>query len=217
MLEGKAAFGDWKADRPGVRRLIRPDDHAGPLPHRIRIQRRRPGRPSRRRQATSAAGLFGRADRLRHRQSARRARRAEWRPVRRRQQGQPDTRLSSRRGQRQAGRGKRSSPRPQPALRHRLLPAGRQPAMGLCRQHRQRRALCLSQRRPEGRRRAGVDRRRHPLQPPLDPRHRLLARRQDALSLGRLRLECRRGHRQGTGGRARAWVEIAAAGCGLGL
>ncbi|TIW63696.1 MAG: sorbosone dehydrogenase family protein, partial [Mesorhizobium sp.] len=26
VLTGKKAFGDWKADRPGVRRLIRPDD-----------------------------------------------------------------------------------------------------------------------------------------------------------------------------------------------
>src|SRR5438552_5313424 len=26
LLTGKKAFGDWKADRPGVRRLIRPDD-----------------------------------------------------------------------------------------------------------------------------------------------------------------------------------------------
>ncbi|RJT34133.1 sorbosone dehydrogenase family protein [Mesorhizobium waimense] len=30
LLEGKAAFGDWKADRPGVRRLIRPDDMQAP-------------------------------------------------------------------------------------------------------------------------------------------------------------------------------------------
>ncbi|RWE05125.1 MAG: sorbosone dehydrogenase family protein, partial [Mesorhizobium sp.] len=26
LLTGEKAFGDWKADRPGVRRLIRPDD-----------------------------------------------------------------------------------------------------------------------------------------------------------------------------------------------
>ncbi|TIR66390.1 MAG: sorbosone dehydrogenase family protein, partial [Mesorhizobium sp.] len=26
LLTGKKAFGDWRADRPGVRRLIRPDD-----------------------------------------------------------------------------------------------------------------------------------------------------------------------------------------------
>jgi glucose/arabinose dehydrogenase len=29
-LEGKAAFGDWRADRPGTRRLIRPQDLPGP-------------------------------------------------------------------------------------------------------------------------------------------------------------------------------------------
>jgi hypothetical protein len=26
VLKGKAAFGDWRADKPGVRRLIRPED-----------------------------------------------------------------------------------------------------------------------------------------------------------------------------------------------
>ncbi|RVA30887.1 sorbosone dehydrogenase family protein, partial [Mesorhizobium sp. M7D.F.Ca.US.004.03.1.1] len=26
VLKGAAAFGDWRADRPGVRRLIRPND-----------------------------------------------------------------------------------------------------------------------------------------------------------------------------------------------
>ncbi|MBO0717882.1 MAG: hypothetical protein J2P55_11185, partial [Rhizobiales bacterium] len=26
VLEGRAAFGDWRADRPGVRRLIKPRD-----------------------------------------------------------------------------------------------------------------------------------------------------------------------------------------------
>ncbi len=30
LLEGKAAFGDWRADRPGTRRLIRPQDLPGP-------------------------------------------------------------------------------------------------------------------------------------------------------------------------------------------
>jgi hypothetical protein len=26
VLKGAAAFGDWRADRPGVRRLIKPED-----------------------------------------------------------------------------------------------------------------------------------------------------------------------------------------------
>src|SRR5437660_6410578 len=30
VLEGRAAFGDWRADRPGTRRLIRPDDLPSP-------------------------------------------------------------------------------------------------------------------------------------------------------------------------------------------
>jgi glucose/arabinose dehydrogenase len=32
LLEGKAAFGDWHADRPGTRRLIRPQDIPAPDP-----------------------------------------------------------------------------------------------------------------------------------------------------------------------------------------
>jgi glucose/arabinose dehydrogenase len=32
VLEGKAAFGDWHADRPGTRRLIRPQDLPSPAP-----------------------------------------------------------------------------------------------------------------------------------------------------------------------------------------
>jgi glucose/arabinose dehydrogenase len=32
VLEGRAAFGDWRADRPGVRRLIRPRDLPPPQP-----------------------------------------------------------------------------------------------------------------------------------------------------------------------------------------
>ncbi len=30
LLEGKAAFGDWHADGPGTRRLIRPQDLPAP-------------------------------------------------------------------------------------------------------------------------------------------------------------------------------------------
>jgi hypothetical protein len=30
LLEGAAAFGDWHADRPGTRRLIRPQDLPAP-------------------------------------------------------------------------------------------------------------------------------------------------------------------------------------------
>ena len=32
LLEGRAAFGDWRADRPGVRRLIKPRDLPPPQP-----------------------------------------------------------------------------------------------------------------------------------------------------------------------------------------
>src|SRR5690349_18486306 len=32
VLEGRAAFGDWRADRPGLRRLIKPQDLPPPQP-----------------------------------------------------------------------------------------------------------------------------------------------------------------------------------------
>jgi hypothetical protein len=32
VFEGRAAFGDWRADRPGVRRLIKPRDLPPPQP-----------------------------------------------------------------------------------------------------------------------------------------------------------------------------------------
>ena len=31
MLKGEAAFGDWHADKPGVRRLIKPEDLPKPF------------------------------------------------------------------------------------------------------------------------------------------------------------------------------------------
>src|SRR5262249_23578230 len=32
VLEGRAAFGDWRADRPGLRRIIKPQDLPSPQP-----------------------------------------------------------------------------------------------------------------------------------------------------------------------------------------
>jgi glucose/arabinose dehydrogenase len=45
LLEGTAAFGDWRADRPGTRRLIRPQDLPAPdmaqsVRNSVRIMRR---------------------------------------------------------------------------------------------------------------------------------------------------------------------------------
>ena len=94
ILKGEAAFGDWHADRPGVRRLIEASDLPEPFGDTIGIKRPRQGGDARWREAGAAARLFGRNDCLRHRQSARDARGSERRPLRGRQQGQPDTRLS---------------------------------------------------------------------------------------------------------------------------
>jgi glucose/arabinose dehydrogenase len=51
VLEGRAAFGDWHADRPGVRRMIRPRDLPPPQPaesvaNMVRVARRSDQKPS---------------------------------------------------------------------------------------------------------------------------------------------------------------------------
>ena len=144
VLKGQAAFGDWHADRPGVRRLIRPQDLQAPdvtesvsngaglaqMPKGAKPQLP-PGFSA----EMIASGIA---------KTARRPCCPERRPVRRRQRSQPDTRLSSCRGQRETRRESDLRQTPHPALRHRVLSAGRQAAMGLCRQQQQRGALCLS-------------------------------------------------------------------------
>jgi glucose/arabinose dehydrogenase len=50
VLEGRAAFGDWRADRPGVRRLIRQQDLPPPQPsesvtNRVRVAHRSGQKP----------------------------------------------------------------------------------------------------------------------------------------------------------------------------
>jgi glucose/arabinose dehydrogenase len=51
VLEGRAAFGDWRADRPGLRRLIRPHDLPPPQPaesaaNMVRVARRTDQKPA---------------------------------------------------------------------------------------------------------------------------------------------------------------------------
>ena len=178
-----AGDGAVKTRRGGLRRLAErqtgrpaPDQAGGPAGALRRRNRPRTARTRRRcrraAQAARAGRLHGRAGRRGHHQPARHARRAERRSLRRRQQGQQDPRLPHRRRQRQAGRGQRLRERAAPALRHRLLSARAEPAMGLRRQQRQRRALSLQERRPEGDGQAGADRRAHPGDAPLDARHR---------------------------------------------
>jgi glucose/arabinose dehydrogenase len=50
LLEGRAAFGDWRADRPGLRRLIKPQDLPPPQPaesaaNMVRVARRADEKP----------------------------------------------------------------------------------------------------------------------------------------------------------------------------
>ena len=77
----------------------------------------------------------------RFRATARHPHRAERRPLRRRQRRQHDQRSSALPRTGKADRELGVRHRPQPALRHRLLSAGAEPAMGLRRQRRQHRPL----------------------------------------------------------------------------
>src|SRR5690349_20080430 len=51
VLEGRAAFGDWRSDRPGLRRLIKPHDLPPPQPaesaaNMVRVTRRAEQKPA---------------------------------------------------------------------------------------------------------------------------------------------------------------------------
>ena len=217
VLKGAAAFGDWRADKPGVRRLIKPEDL--PTPMLTKSASNSAGLAEcRQAPSRTAAGLLGRAGRVGHRQPARRARRAEWRSVRRRQRSQPGPRLSARRGQRQARRGRASSPSDlnQP-YGIAFYPPGNDPQWVYVANSDSIVRFAYKNGDLKAARRAGDDRRQHPRQPSLDPRHRLLAGRQDALSARSARARMSRdGHGQGAAWRPRRLGEVAAAGCRLG-
>jgi len=202
----------WRlACRPAGHRAA--DNAAGPSKARavaVRLERPRQDENAEGREIAPAAGLLRRAGGVRHPQSARGARCPQRRPVRGRFPRQPAARLPAGAGQRQARRGGRLRHGPAPALRHRL-PSRRQAAMGLCRQFRQRGAISLPRRRPEGVRRAANGRFRHSLQPSLDRATSPSPGRQDDVSVGRLRLQRGRGHRRGAEGRRGRWAREKAA------
>ena len=192
LLEGPAAFGDWHADRPGTRRLIRPQDLPAPdmaesVRNSVRIMRRtddqKPIVPNGFEVNLFASGLSGprllrvapNGDVFAAESSAGRIR--VLRPNGN-SAAQPTVFASGLTG----------------PVRHRVLSARTRSAMGLCRQHRFRGPLSLSQRRRHGAR-AGRDHRAASAgRRPQDARRRVLAGRQDHVRLGRLRLQCRRGH-----------------------
>ena len=60
ILKGEAAFGDWHADRPGVRRLIEASDLPRALGDTIGVKRSRQGGDARWREAGTAPRLLSR-------------------------------------------------------------------------------------------------------------------------------------------------------------
>jgi hypothetical protein len=138
LLEGKAAFGDWHADRPGTRRLIRPQDLPAPDPaasaantvksvHRTDAQK--PIVPN-----GFEVNLF--APDLIIRASSGWRRTATCSPPRAR----PGVSACCGRTASEPNN-QRCSHRAFRSVRHRLLSARAQSGMGLCRQHRFRRPL----------------------------------------------------------------------------
>ena len=150
-LDGKAAFTDWHADRPGLVRHIRPADlpppnMASPPENGVRIVRRgneKPAVPPGFEVSLFAEGL------------------EEPRIIREAPNGDVFVAesvagrirvLRARRGRQ--SRTAKSSPPGCRAVRHRVLSAGQRSGMGLCRQHQCGGPFRLSQWRPQGARRA---------------------------------------------------------------
>ena len=134
VLKGAAAFGDWRADRPGVRRLIRPED----LP-----------KPYVTKSASNSAGLAERpagakpqvppgfsaelvASGIDNPRVVRVAPNGDLFVADSDANQIRVYRLAE--GSAEPGQGRHLRQRPRPALWHRLLSAGRRSAMGLCRQ-----------------------------------------------------------------------------------
>ena len=196
LLTGPAAFGDWRTDAPGVRRLITPADLPPPFATRSTAN------PARRAPRTAAVApnappgfavdLF--AEGL-----------AEPRVIRTAPNGDVFVaesgagrvlRLSRRRENPGAGPGSGVRRRSAARLRHRLLSVRPRPALGLCRNSRIGLAHSLPYRRSHGVRPGRDGRAQAPKRGrALDAGHRLLARRQDDVRLGRFG-DQRRGRRQ---------------------
>ena len=216
LLTGKDAFGDWKADKPGVRRLIKPDD----------LQK-----PYLTKSASNSAGLGDRPEGakpvLPPGFSAELIASGIANPRVMRVAPNGDLFVAdSDANQIRVYRLAKGSAKPaedgifagdlnQP-YGIAFYPPGDKPQWVYVANTDSVVRYRLSRRRPESLRRTGDDCLQRPLRRPLDPRHRLLARRQDAVSLGRLRIERRRGHGEGAGWRHRSLDEVHAARRGLG-
>ena len=172
---GAAAFGDWRTDAPGARRLITPADLAGAVCDALDSEHVAARSADRRRHSKGAARLHGRSVRHRAQHAARHSRRAERRHLRGGNRSGPGARLSP--GQPAPDRRKaRSSPhglqRPYGIA---FYPSGSDPKFVYVASPELRCALSLSQRRHEGLRPRGKGRKLAERWRTLDPRPRVLA------------------------------------------
>ena len=190
---GAAAFGDWRTDAPGVRRLITPADLPAPYATRSTANMSQHEARTEAERSKGAAGLHGRSFRQRAQHAPRHSYRAERRHFRCGNRSGAGARLSPGRGRRSAGARRDLRRRLAAAIRDRLLPVRSGSEVCLCRDAGLRCALSLSQRRDESRRPCREDREPAERRRTLDTRPRFFARRQDAVRLGRLRQQCRRG------------------------
>ncbi len=214
IIQGTAAFGDWRADRPGTRRLIKPQDLPAPdlaqsarnfvrIVHRTDQQK--PIVPNGFEVNLFASGLTG----------PRIVRTAPNGDVFVAESAAGRIRVIAAERQRgSATLGVRV--RAALSVRHRLLSARPRSAMGLYRQHRLRRPLSLSQRRCDGARRRRDDRAAFAGRRSSHPRRRVLAGRQDHVCVGRIRLERAEGMGRLAGAALQNWPSDSSARRGMG-
>ena len=127
LLTGPAAFGDWRTDAPGVRRLITPADLPPPFATRSTANPTAAGSAHAGRRAEGAAGLFRRSVRRRALATPRRSHRAERRHLRRRERGRARAASFAPTGGRRRPRAQVFAADLPRVVRHRLLSAGADP------------------------------------------------------------------------------------------
>ena len=153
-LRGAAAFGDWRTNKPGVIRLIRPEDLPKPGATPSAANGPAYGAPAAVGGAASPRGVQDRVVRRRTERTAPDAGGAQRGHLRCGNRPRENSRPA--RGRRKSKTfGKQSlRQRTSPAIRHRLFSERQQSAMGLCRRDRSRRPFSLQSRRSQGRAKA---------------------------------------------------------------
>ena len=191
---GAAAFGDWRTDAPGARRLITPADLPAPFAtrstanmsqHEARTEADVPKAPP-----GFAVDLFATGLNM-----PRVIRVAPNGDIFVAETGAGSVRVFHPGAGSGPAEGEIFADGLQRPYGIAFYPSGERPALRLCRVAGLRCALSLSQRRHEGLRPGGKDRELAERRRTLDPRPRVLGRRQDAVRFGRLSEQCRRRRR----------------------